>query len=107
MNYQNETLPEGPRKVGSTKIEEYSLRMNRIKTIVKPPWRTLSACIVLVIIFLLGYQLWTPGKVVRDGSHDLKTNGIWMQHGWLGDDKWFKRYKKNLRNSARPKKLFS
>jgi hypothetical protein len=79
--------------------------MNLIKTIVKPPWRTLSACILLASIFLLGYQLWSPGKVVRDGSHDLKANGIWMQHGWLGDDKWFKRYKKKPEKFRKTQKI--
>jgi len=24
--------------------------------------------------------------------HDLRSNGIWLQHGWLGDDAWFVRY---------------
>jgi len=28
---------------------------------------------------------------IRDGRHDLRTNGIWIQHGWLGDDSWFQR----------------
>ena len=63
--------------------------------IVKPPWRTLIACIVLLSVFLLGYHIWTPGRVIHDGSHDLKSNGIWLQHGWLGDNKWFQQHKKN------------
>ncbi|MEM7013459.1 MAG: glycoside hydrolase family 18 protein, partial [Verrucomicrobiota bacterium] len=25
-----------------------------------------------------------------DGRSDLGSNGIWIQHGWLGDDGWFK-----------------
>jgi hypothetical protein len=49
--------------------------------------------------------------VVSDGSHDVKTNGIWLQHGWLGDDKWFQRHKKkphqfrNLQNILQLKNL--
>jgi hypothetical protein len=37
------------------------------------------------------YQRWQPGLQVRDGRHDLRSNGIWLQHGWLGDDAWFAR----------------
>lgn len=41
---------------------------------------------------LVGYRIWEPGKKFTDGRHDRGQNGIWMQHGWLGDNKWFKRY---------------
>ena len=60
--------------------------------------RQLLWLLVLVAIVTLGvgYALWSPGAVVRDGRHDLRTNGIWLQHGWLGDDKWFERYSKDL-----------
>ena len=43
---------------------------------------------------MLGYAIWSPGSIVLDGSHDAKTNGMWLQHGWLGDDAWFQRYQK-------------
>ena len=32
---------------------------------------------------------------IRDGRHDRGSNGIWLQHGWLGDDAWFDRYGKD------------
>ena len=51
-------------------------------------------CFLLTSLILIGYQIWSPGKVVVDGSHDLKSNGIWIQHGWLGDDQWFQQHKK-------------
>ncbi|NUP11083.1 MAG: hypothetical protein HOW73_33985 [Polyangiaceae bacterium] len=35
------------------------------------------------------YALWPRGLDVRDGRHDRGENGIWLQHGWLGDDTWF------------------
>lgn len=63
----------------------------------RPPWRTLlPACIIL---WLLGtaYLLWSPGATVTDGRHDRRRNGIWLQHGWLGDDGWFDRYDKTDR----------
>jgi len=43
----------------------------------------------LVAILGLAYLLWTPGEVVRDGRFDRGLNGVWLQHGWLGDDEWF------------------
>lgn len=31
---------------------------------------------------------------MRDGRHDRSQNGIWISHGWLGDDAWFVRNEK-------------
>lgn len=76
-----------------------------MRRIARPPWRTLFIIIVLISLFLLGYHLWNPGRMVRDGSHDLKTNGIWLQHGWLGDDKWFQQYKKTRHHFRNPQKI--
>ncbi len=61
-------------------------------------------------LLILGYQIWTPGKIVQEGSHDLGRNGIWLQHGWLGDDEWFARNNKTslkpyFRNTARIRQL--
>jgi hypothetical protein len=54
----------------------------------------------LLLIAVLGivgvvYLTWSPGINVRDGRHDLRTNAIWIGHGWLGDDLWFERYRKD------------
>lgn len=38
-----------------------------------------------------GWVCWHPGLHVTDGRHDRGQNGIWLQHGWLGDDDWFVR----------------
>jgi hypothetical protein len=57
----------------------------------------LSLCLLLVAAggcLVGGYALWSPGAFVTDGSHDMGTNGIWLQHGWLGDDGWFARNNK-------------
>ena len=51
----------------------------------------------VLVLSLISYQLWTPGRDVRDGSHDIKRNGIWIQHGWLGDNRWFYKNKKEER----------
>jgi len=61
----------------------------------RPPWRTLLLLIAILGVMGLAYLLWSPGKTVRDGRHDLRSNGIWLQHGWLGDDSWFKRNRKD------------
>jgi len=57
----------------------------------RSPWRTLLLPIAIFGVSGLAYLLWSPGITVRDGRHDLRSNGIWLQHGWLGDDLWFKR----------------
>lgn len=70
--------------------------MKLINKLRKPPYRTIIGCLLLISFFLLGYQIWTPGKVVLNGSSDVKTNGIWLQHGWLADDKWFQQHNKKV-----------
>ncbi|MFH1497147.1 MAG: hypothetical protein ABII82_04905 [Verrucomicrobiota bacterium] len=37
----------------------------------------------------IAWALWTPGKIITDGRHDLGRNAIWLGHGWLGADDWF------------------
>lgn len=55
----------------------------------QPPWRTLVLLLAVLGVFGVGYLIWSPGERVTDGRHDLGKNGIWLQHGWLGDDAWF------------------
>lgn len=57
---------------------------------------TILICLIL-LISLSGYVLWSPGVNIKDGRHDLGRNGIWIQHGWLGDDEWFVRNQKQER----------
>jgi hypothetical protein len=45
--------------------------------------------ITLLVIAIIAYSVWVPGRDIRDGRHDLSRNGIWLQHGWIGDDLWF------------------
>ena len=59
------------------------------------PSRPFIVFVALMVLMDLAYLLWSPGKVVLDGRHDLQRNGIWLQHGWLGDDEWFTRYEKD------------
>lgn len=81
--------------------------MNTTRNIIQhlswPPWRIFLLLFAVIGLLGLSYFLWSPGKRVVDGRHDLGTNGIWLQHGWLGDDRWFERYRKNkelFRNEA-------
>jgi hypothetical protein len=56
----------------------------------RPPWRTVLALLVVGSVGAVAWRLWSPGLDVRDGRHDLGRNAIWLQHGWLGDDRWFR-----------------
>ncbi|WP_035606471.1 glycosyl hydrolase family 18 protein [Haloferula sp. BvORR071] len=55
----------------------------------RPPWRTLLLLAALLGVAGLAYLAWSPGERVADGRDDTGSNGIWLQHGWLGDDAWF------------------
>jgi hypothetical protein len=57
----------------------------------KPPWRTILLAVAVIAVLAGIYTAWSPGKAVTTGRHDRKANGIWLQHGWLGDDTWFTR----------------
>jgi hypothetical protein len=56
---------------------------------------TVSLAALVAAAALPMYHFWSPGLVVTDGRHDLGGNGIWIAHGWLGDDAWFSRAKRN------------
>jgi hypothetical protein len=57
----------------------------------RPPWRTLVVAVWVCLGIVIAYAAWSPGKDVRDGRHDLGRNAIWIGHGWLADDAWFRR----------------
>jgi hypothetical protein len=63
--------------------------MNPWHYLKRPPWRTFLLGFAILGLLGLAYVAWSPGKRVLDGRHDLGSNGIWIQHGWLGDDLWF------------------
>jgi hypothetical protein len=65
--------------------------------------RKILLLLVISAIASLAYHAWSPGSSVTDGRHDLRTNGIWLQHGWIGDDAWFERNRRDrsrFRNDA-------
>ncbi len=47
--------------------------------------------LLVIVVVAVAYVLWTPGLDVTDGRHDRGRNGVWLQHGWLGADEWFRR----------------
>ncbi|MBN1279768.1 MAG: glycoside hydrolase family 18 protein [Chlorobiaceae bacterium] len=54
------------------------------------------------------WYAWSSGRPVTDGRYDFRANGIWIQHGWLGDDSWFDRNKREMtlfRDDARVREL--
>lgn len=73
--------------------------------LIRPLPLRLTASLFLIVIAAVGISLfWHPVTRVRDGRHDLRRNAIWMGHGWLGADAWFKQYQKDemqFRNDQR------
>jgi hypothetical protein len=67
-----------------------NLSMTLWKPLTQPPLRTLILLLAILGLIALAYLLYPTGKTIRDGRHDLGTNGIWLQHGWLGHDEWFR-----------------
>jgi hypothetical protein len=63
--------------------------MNLWSKLKQPPWRTIVPGVCVALIVPVGYAVWSPGLDTRDGRHDRGQNGIWISHGWLGDDGWF------------------
>ena len=57
----------------------------------RPPWRTIYGGLLFLMGLWVAWICYSPGLVVVDGRHDLGRNGLWVQHGWLGDDAWFER----------------
>jgi Glycosyl hydrolases family 18 len=51
--------------------------------------RVARGFVILIAVLVLAYLVWNPGSSVTEGQHDLGRNGIWLGHGWLGDDVWF------------------
>ncbi|UDQ98060.1 glycosyl hydrolase family 18 protein [Lentisphaerota bacterium WC36G] len=62
-----------------------------MKKIIKSLTRITVVLGIIFAIFGIIYWIMPSGKLFTDGRFDLRQNGIWLQHGWLGDDIWFKR----------------
>jgi hypothetical protein len=44
---------------------------------------------------LLAYALWNPGVASSHGRFDHARNGLWLAHGWMADDAWFVRNRRD------------
>jgi len=71
----------------------------------RPTLGNIGFIILITGALFLCYRLWSPGVLVEDGRFDLGKNGIWLQHGWLGDDGWFNRNKRNPKLFRHPEKI--
>ncbi len=65
----------------------------------RPPQRTIVALLLVFLALFFAHTIWQPGRDVTDGRHDLKRNALWLQHGWIGDDNWFR---DNKREAKKP-----
>jgi hypothetical protein len=79
--------------------------MNLIAHLKRPPWRTVLLLLAILALIGLVYLIWSPGQRLRDGRHDLRSNGIWIQHGWLGDDRWFKENQRDPSKFRDPRRI--
>ena len=69
--------------------------MKKPRHLKRPPWHKYLFILAILGVPCLVYWAWSPGECIRDGRHDRGTNGIWIQHGWIGSDQWFKQYNKD------------
>ncbi|ACL03191.1 conserved hypothetical protein [Desulfatibacillum aliphaticivorans] len=67
--------------------------------------RILIACLALAGLATAAYTLWTPGAREVRGIHDLGANGMWLSHGWIGDDGWFSKYRKKAALYRDPERI--
>ncbi len=79
------------------------MKSDFLKKIGKSVLRITAALAIILGVPVLCYWLWEPGSNSPLDDRD-RDNAIWLGHGWLGDDGWFSRNKrdKNLfRNEKR------
>jgi hypothetical protein len=60
----------------------------------RQPRVAVAALAIFILIAGAALLIRSRGATPRGGRHDLGRNGIWLQHGWLGDDLWFQNNKK-------------
>lgn len=60
----------------------------------KNRFKVYSVLFVVIGLFITFYAVWSPGDNALRDSNNLQSNGMWIAHGWFGDQLWFKKYKK-------------
>jgi hypothetical protein len=58
----------------------------------RKPFRFRLALFLSLPVLL--YTLWTPGAASAPGGFAHARNGLWLAHGWMGDDSWFTRHRR-------------
>ena len=78
-----------------------------LKKLGKSLLRIAAALIIILGVPALCYWVWQPGSC--EPLPEYANNAIWLGHGWLGDDSWFIRNKRNkddFRNVEKISALF-
>ena len=60
----------------------------------KSALRILGALALVCGVLVGCYLIWQPGS--NAPLPRLPNNAIWLGHGWLGDDGWFQRNRRNV-----------
>ena len=64
-------------------------QVNRLKSVALSILRIIAILLLFLGLAGLAYLVYSPGEVITDDRRDLETNGIWLQHNWVGNDQWF------------------
>ena len=65
--------------------------------------RIIAALAIVLGIPSLCYLLWLPGSCEPLPAY--RNNAVWLGHGWLGDDSWFIRNKRNKDDFRKVEKI--
>ena len=65
-----------------------------LKRLGKSLLRIIAALAIVFGVFAGCYWVWRPGS--NAPLPRFSSNAIWLGHGWLGDDGWFKRNNRNV-----------
>lgn len=80
------------------------MKKDLFKKLGKSILRISSALVIILGIPALCYWLWQPGKDNFKFTYNW-NNAIWLSHGWLSDDSWFLRNKRNKENFRSAEKI--
>ena len=84
------------------------MKKDLLEKLGKSVLRILTALVIILGITALCSWIWQPGKADFKFTYNW-NNAIWLSHGWLGDDSWFirnKRDKEKFRSAEKISALF-
>ena len=91
VGFESSGRPSGANGLPSYPSDELSFRLPDSPMLIMPHQ---PACVRVAALALAVSLLAGCGSGAPDGRYDRGRNGLWLQHGWLGHDSWFHRYKK-------------